>query len=765
MFRIKQSMMTALVISLALLFASHAAAGTWTPGNFEVHVFQVGQADSQLIVSPTGRTLLIDLGELNWNSGKKATEVEEKMRQIMGSDFDHLDYIVPTHIHVDHIGRVDSGGIWKLLDPNEEGFTVGKLIDRDAGIWDDKNHDGIYDSGTTSGTPKWWLWYATNPDNADKLNREIAIVGSSTQIDLGPDVVVTIIESDANGVKMADGITDVSGDHTGESKPPSENDYCITLKVTFDNLDYVTGGDTDGEYATTSYTYNDVESVIAPRIGQVEVTHVNHHGSAHSTNANYVNTLDPDVSLISCGYENQYHHPVQTVLDRLLATSTVYLTQMCYPRDYNGVVISNTDIVIISSDGVNYTVNADPYVASDPCVEAIEFSYVPPFGSNDNLQGQVSGVDPNGYNVWVYIDVPPYGWWTKPTTAQPQTPIENDGTWVCDITTGGSDQCATKIIAFLVPDGNELSTISGNQCLPSEWYEYPYTEEIRYEKIRFAGYDWWVKRHCDRVGPGPNYFSDSNDNVWVDPNGHLHLKIVKRNDKWYCGEVIADANLGYGTYIFTIKGRVDLLDENIVLGLFTWEDCVPEHNYREIDIEFARWGNPDDPNRAQYVVQPWNTPGNMVRFPVDLAGHPNEITTNIFTWNQDNIPFRSYYGDFSLVPRTEDMIACWSYAGEDIPPSGGENPRINFWLMNGYAPANGQDAEIVIKDFQYLPDVTAEIDFIDVAFFALRWLETNCDTCSGANLDGDGVVDFNDLKGLVNNWLEHCVTPPEACWE
>lgn len=149
--------------------------------------------------------------------------------------------------------------------------------------------------------------------------------------------------------------------------PPSENDYSITLKVSFGRLDYVTGSDTDGVYDRAyGYTYNDVERVIAPRIGRVEVLHANHHGSENSTNQLYVNTLDPDVSLISCG-DNTYGHPDQDTLDRMLATSRVYLTERGNPnRNYGSATIVNNDIVITSSNGVDYTVDGNAYVASDP---------------------------------------------------------------------------------------------------------------------------------------------------------------------------------------------------------------------------------------------------------------------------------------------------------------------------------------------------------------------------------------------------------------
>ncbi|MDQ4089270.1 MAG: hypothetical protein M3163_03045 [Actinomycetota bacterium] len=47
------------------------------------------------------------------------------------------------------------------------------------------------------------------------------------------------------------------------------------------------------------------------------------------------------------------------------------------------------------------------------------------------------------------------------------------------------------------------------------------------------------------------------------------------------------------------------LDPNVVLGLFSWSDD-PAYNYREIDIEVARWGDVAGDTNAQYVVQPWD---------------------------------------------------------------------------------------------------------------------------------------------------------------
>jgi len=356
------------------------APGTWTPGTLEIHVFNVGQGESQLIIGPTGKTMLIDLFESNWNTNQGATWVAGEVRRITGGT--HLDYVMASHWHLDHMGYVGYGGIWSLLE--EQGITAGALIDRDGGVWVDANSDNICDpdlevvwhnAGTTSGTGRNWVCWATDPSTIGGQLRQIAQFESTTQIDLGiaSGVTTKIVQVDAHGIMMIDGVTPVAGDHTADAIPPSENDYSITVWLNWGSFDYVTGGDTDGEYATSSfgYTYNDVETDVANRIGQeVEVIWVNHHGSGHSTNQNYVDMLNPTVAIYSPGMTNSYGHPDQGVLDRLYTNGTnQYFTQAGDPaRDYYDSVIVGGNVVVQVTDGVNYTVNGDAYVATDPVV-------------------------------------------------------------------------------------------------------------------------------------------------------------------------------------------------------------------------------------------------------------------------------------------------------------------------------------------------------------------------------------------------------------
>ena len=409
-------------------------AEPWTPGEFQIRIFDVEQGDSQLIIFPSGYTILIDAVEHSYSSGKGAALVASRIQSIMNGDMS-IDVGVASHLHLDHIGYAGYGGFWGLIETH--GVSFGKFIDRDAGVWTDGSGGGTLDglcdpdleivwhnAGTVSGTSRNWLCYATNPANTNIYNvREIAQVGSTTQID-PPDAnaTVEIVQADADGIMMSDGTTPLQGDHTGLSVPPSENDYSIGIKIRFGTIDYATSGDSDGEYATSSfgYTYNDVETDLADRFGEVDVLRANHHGSQHSTNQYYVDTLDPDASAISCG-NNSFGHPGQAVLDRLLATGDVYVTNLCdVTRNYGTAVLVHGDIVLKSTNGVNYTVNGTAYVATDPA---------PPI--TQIVINELYANAASGQTEWIEL--------YNPTS---QT-IDISGAWIDDIGGGGG---APKLI-------------------------------------------------------------------------------------------------------------------------------------------------------------------------------------------------------------------------------------------------------------------------------------------------------------------------------
>lgn len=106
-------------------------------------------------------------------------------------------------------------------------------------------------------------------------------------------------------------------------------------------------------------------------------------------------------------------------------------------------------------------------LVAEAATPTIGFTYIPSIGSFDNLTGSVSGVDPANYVVAVYIRVHG-GWWTKPYWAWPTTEIGTDKKWSCDITTGGVDEEADAISAYLIPKGYDPPLAYGESYLPSK---------------------------------------------------------------------------------------------------------------------------------------------------------------------------------------------------------------------------------------------------------------------------------------------------------
>jgi len=319
--------------------------GTWTSGNLEIHHINIGQGDATLVVSPTGKSLLFDAGESYWNSSADAQVVGPYIETVLGCK--ELDYVVISHFHVDHIGYVGYGGLWNLVEV--QSFTVGQTLLRDYNTY----------LGTTSGTFDNWKLYLEGAGQTT-LNPVTAVEGTS-QVDLGGSVVFDIMTVDGNGTMLP-------GDFSADPIPPSENDYSIGAVISMGVFDEWIGGDLGGEYVASEfgYVYHDIELSVAAEVGDIDVLKVNHHGSDHSSNPTFVNQLDPEVSIISVGDDNTYGHPRQTVMDLVLATSDVYLTERGDPSINIGSAVVAGDIVIKTSDGVNYTVNGTGYVATDP---------------------------------------------------------------------------------------------------------------------------------------------------------------------------------------------------------------------------------------------------------------------------------------------------------------------------------------------------------------------------------------------------------------
>jgi hypothetical protein len=337
---------------------------------------------------------------------------------------------------------------------------------------------------------------------------------------------------------------------------------------------------------------------------------------------------------------------------------------------------------------------------------SIEITNVPPYGSFSDLGGRVLNGDPSTQRMAVFIYLPFAGWWSKPYCNPQLTVIQPNGSWTADITTGGSDELATKITALLVPATYAEPCVEGLAALPANVLAQALAsatverEDPSIRRINFSGYDWWVKSSSNSVGPGPNYFSDSTNNIWLDSQGRLHLRITNRSNQWQCAEIVTKRTFGNGSYRFELDSAADNLNANVVLGLFTWSDD-PAYTHREIDIECSRWGNTADANNAQYVIQPWDTSGHLTRYAV-----PSGLTnsTHLFIWETNRVTFQSLRGGYTPTPDATNVISAWTFTNAAaVPQTGDENVRINLWLYNGYPPTDSNEVEVIIRSFQFVP--------------------------------------------------------------
>jgi beta-lactamase superfamily II metal-dependent hydrolase len=445
--------------------APSCGSGGWVPGELNIYFFDVEQGDSQLIVGPTGRTMLIDLGERSWNAfhNTMAMQVADRIREICGitSGPVHLDYVVASHQHLDHIGYAgnpgDTGnvgnGLWQLLHPDHQAFTVGALIDRDAGDWVDLNDNDSCEVGTTASPSNEVVWHNAGTvsqtsrrficwlygpaGQRDRLHIEgnvVRLVNTAPwpSFDLGPGVTAAVLQANAKGVMQADGVTPVAGDHSTAQFPPSENDYSVAVKVQYGEHRYATAGDLDGEYSISgfNYSYNDVEASVAEQFGDVDTMRVNHHGSGHSTSGFYTATLAPETAVISCG-ANGFGHPANRVLDELRNVANglgvgadIYLTNNpCddtddggSPINYTGTFNSDGDIHLhTTGSGSGYLVHYDagsnsypaglpPAGGGSPAAAKVRISEVRlrgPGGANDEfVELRNTGTGPADVSGW-----------------------------------------------------------------------------------------------------------------------------------------------------------------------------------------------------------------------------------------------------------------------------------------------------------------------------------------------------------------------------
>jgi hypothetical protein len=212
-------------------------------------------------------------------------------------------------------------------------------------------------------------------------------------------------------------------------------------------------------------------------------------------------------------------------------------------------------------------------------------------------------------------------------------------------------------------------------------------------KLKWQGYTWYVKNAASE-GPGPNPWSSTL--VWVDAKGFLHMKIAKVNGKWTSSEIWTDRALSFGTYQCQVEGAIDKLDPNIIFSMFSYQG--PD-NVKEIDIEYAKWGNAAEKN-AWWTVYPNDTAGKkgFTGFNLKLDG---TYTTSRYTWSKTGVHYWLLGGHQPLDSNT-NTLQEWNYQPANAKHQITQTPmplHFNLWLFQGKAPIDEKPVEIIVHSF------------------------------------------------------------------
>lgn len=244
-----------------------------------VEALDVGQGDSLLLITPDGKTMLVDGGGFgggprqapqNFDLGEEVVSPALWARGIR-----HLDVVALSHAHSDHMGGLPA--VLRNFHPRE-------------------------------------LWVGDNPrvpayeallDEAAALHVRVRQLRAGDALTLGNAQVNVLAPMP---------------DYKPGAEP--ENNDSLVLRAAYEDTSVLLEGDAEAPIE---------QAMLAERGLKSSLLKVGHHGSVTSTRPEFLARVAPQWAVISCGLHNRYGHPREEVLAELQAAKA-----RTYSTDING---------------------------------------------------------------------------------------------------------------------------------------------------------------------------------------------------------------------------------------------------------------------------------------------------------------------------------------------------------------------------------------------------------------------------------------------
>ncbi len=245
----------------------------------KINYIDVGQGDAIFLNLPGNKNLLIDGGP----------NTRELVQYLHENGKWGIDVLVITHADKDHVE-----GLYNVINQFPIGKIYFNLTDSEKITKDEKN----FVQWLTSNSPKLYSVY------------------QGDSIEVSPFVQIKVINPAQN------------------LNYSNYNDNSIVLQLKYKKFSAIFTGDIgiSAENQILSFDSNLTSTVLK----------IAHHGSKYSTSEKFLETIHPDIAVISAGKNNKFGHPHPSILEKLSK-----IKSKIFRTDKNGMIS-------IVTDGIKY---------------------------------------------------------------------------------------------------------------------------------------------------------------------------------------------------------------------------------------------------------------------------------------------------------------------------------------------------------------------------------------------------------------------------